>query len=177
MRELRPAPPFPSQWWWVGICDLTSLGRNTEHTDALGLSGIWITTPCPVFLVVLSRKLPVHSTSIQHVLSTLFPVEGYETGYCWPLRRQSVGSLRVGHDWATSLSLFPFMHWRRTWHPTRCSCLENPRDGGAWWAAIYGVAQSQTWLRRLSSSSSSRRHAFQRGSPSNKWALPRILKR
>ena len=34
-----------------------------------------------------------------------------------------------------------------------CSCLENPRDGGAWWAAIYGVAQSQTRLKGLSSSS------------------------
>ena len=37
----------------------------------------------------------------------------------------------------------------------QCSCLENPRDGGGWWAAIYGVAQSRTWLKRLSSSSSS----------------------
>ena len=39
--------------------------------------------------------------------------------------------------------------------PLQCSCLENPRDGGAWWAAIYGVAQSQTRLKRLSSSSCS----------------------
>ena len=38
-------------------------------------------------------------------------------------------------------------------NPLQCSCLENPRDGGAWWAAIYGVAQSQTQLKRLSSSS------------------------
>ena len=35
----------------------------------------------------------------------------------------------------------------------QCSCLENPRDGGAWWAAVYGVAQSRTRLKRLSSSS------------------------
>ena len=117
---------------------------------------------------------------------------------------QSMGSLRVGHDWATSLSLFTFMHWRRKWQPTpvflpgeshgwrsltgysprgreesdtterfhfhfsfscigegngnplQCSCLENPRDGGAWRAAVYGVTQSRTWLKRLSSSSSSR---------------------
>ena len=34
------------------------------------------------------------------------------------------------------------------------SCLENPRDGGAWWAAVYGVTQSRTRLKRLSSSSS-----------------------
>ena len=39
-------------------------------------------------------------------------------------------------------------------NPLQCSCLENPRDGGAWWAAIYGVAQSRTQLKRLSSSSS-----------------------
>ena len=37
-------------------------------------------------------------------------------------------------------------------NPLQCSCLENLRDGGAWWAAIYGVAQSQTRLKRLSSS-------------------------
>ena len=41
-------------------------------------------------------------------------------------------------------------------NPLQCSCLENPRDGGAWWAAIYGIAQSWTQLKRLSSSSSSR---------------------
>ena len=40
-------------------------------------------------------------------------------------------------------------------NPLQCSCLENPRDGGAWWAAICGVSQSRTWLKRLSSSSSS----------------------
>ena len=35
-------------------------------------------------------------------------------------------------------------------NPLQCSCLENPRDGGAWWAAVYGVAQSWTWLKWLS---------------------------
>ena len=38
-------------------------------------------------------------------------------------------------------------------NPLQCSCLENPRDGEAWWAAVYGVAQSRTRLKRLSSSS------------------------
>ena len=38
-------------------------------------------------------------------------------------------------------------------NPLQCSCLENPRDGGAWWAAVYGVSQSRTRLTRLSSSS------------------------
>ena len=40
-------------------------------------------------------------------------------------------------------------------NPLQCSCLENPRDGGPWWAAIYGVSQSRTRLKQLSSSSSS----------------------
>ena len=39
-------------------------------------------------------------------------------------------------------------------YPLQCTCLENPRDGGGWWAAVYGVAQSRTQLKRLSSSSS-----------------------
>ena len=67
-----------------------------------------------------------------------------------------MGSLRVRQDWATSLSLFTFMHWRRKWQGNafRRKCLENPWDGGAWWAAIYGVSQSRTRLKWLSSSSS-----------------------
>ena len=53
------------------------------------------------------------------------------------------------------------MHWRRKWQPTPVgSCLENPRDGRAWWAAIYGVAQSRTRLKWLSSSSSSSNRSF-----------------
>ena len=43
-------------------------------------------------------------------------------------------------------------------NPLQCSCLENPRDRGAWWASVYGVTQSQTRLKRLSSSSSSSSH-------------------
>ena len=41
-------------------------------------------------------------------------------------------------------------------NPPQCSCLENPREGGAWWSAAYGVTESQTRLKRLSSSSSSK---------------------
>ena len=69
-----------------------------------------------------------------------------------PGRLQSTGSLRVGHNWVTSLSLFTFMHWRRKWQPTPVFLPGESRGGGAWWAAIYGVAQSRTRLTRLSSS-------------------------
>ena len=64
---------------------------------------------------------------------------------------QSMGSLKVGHNWATSLSLFTFMHWRRQWQPTPVFLPGEPQ--GAWWAAISGVAQSRTRLKWLSSSS------------------------
>ena len=71
-----------------------------------------------------------------------------------PGRLQSMVSLRVGHDWATSLSFLTFMHWRRKWQPTPVFLPgENPRGGEAWWATVYGVAQSRTRLKRLSSSS------------------------
>ena len=72
-----------------------------------------------------------------------------------PGRLRSMGSRRVGHDWATSLSLSLSCIGEGNGNPLQCSCLENPRDGGAWWAAVYRVAQSQTRLKRLSSSSSS----------------------
>ena len=65
---------------------------------------------------------------------------------------QSMGLRRVGHDWATSLSFSLLCLGEGNGNPLQCSCLENPRDGGAWWAAVYGVAQSWTRLKRLSSS-------------------------
>ena len=71
-----------------------------------------------------------------------------------PGRLQSIGSLRVGHDWATSLSFSLSCIGEGKGNPLQCSCLENPRDRGAWWAAIYGVTQSRTRLKWLSSSSS-----------------------
>ena len=43
--------------------------------------------------------------------------------------------------------------WRRNGNPLQRSCLENPVDAGAWWTAVYGVTESRTWLKRLSSSS------------------------
>ena len=75
-----------------------------------------------------------------------------------PSGLQSMGLLRVGHDWATSLSFSLSCIGEGNGNPLQCSCLENPRDEGAWWAAIYGVAQSRTRQKRLSSSSRSMNH-------------------
>ena len=64
---------------------------------------------------------------------------------------QSIGSLRVGHDWATSLSLFTFMHWRRKWRPTP---VFLPGESQGWWEPC-GLpsmgSQSRTRLKRLNS--------------------------
>ena len=75
------------------------------------------------------------------------------------------------HGWRSLEGCSPWGHWgwdttkRLHFHfslsgigegngnPLQCSCLENPRDGGAWWAAVHGVAQSRTQLKQLSSSS------------------------
>ena len=59
-----------------------------------------------------------------------------------PGRLQSMGSLRVGHDWRLHFSLSCIGEGNG--NPLQYSCLENPRDGEAWWAALYGVAQSRT---------------------------------
>ena len=57
-----------------------------------------------------------------------------------PGRLQSMGSLRVGHDFTFTFH-FHAME-KEMAAQLQCSCLENPRDGGAWWPAVYGVAQS-----------------------------------
>ena len=102
----------------------------------------------------ISSKLDINKATHSNTLAWKIP--GTEE----PGGLQSMGSLRVGHDCPTSLSLFTFMHWRRKWQPLPCSCLENPRDGGAWWAAICGVSQSQTQLKQLSSSRARLYHSY-----------------
>ena len=73
------------------------------------------------------------------------PTSVFLPGKC-PGRRSLVGCSprgcgRVGHDWATSLLLSCIGEGNG--NPLQRSCLENPRDGGVWWAAVYGVAQSR----------------------------------
>ena len=64
-----------------------------------------------------------------------------------PGRLQSMRLL----SWATSLWFSLSCIGEGNGNPLQCSCQENPRDRGAWWAAVYGVAQSRTWLKWLSS--------------------------
>ena len=72
-----------------------------------------------------------------------------------PGRLQSMESLRVGHNWATWLSLFTFMHCRKKWQPTPVF-LPGESQGRRSLVSCYGVTQNRTRLKWLSSSSSSR---------------------
>ena len=73
-----------------------------------------------------------------------------------PGRLQSMGSLESDTTERLHFPFSPSCIREGNGNPLQCSCLENPRDGGAWWAAVYGVAQSRIGLKRLSSSSSPR---------------------
>ena len=83
--------------------------------------------------------------------------EGNGTPIPWteePGRLQSMGSLESDRTEQLHFHFSLSCIGEGNGNPLQCSCLENPRNGGAWWAAIYGVAQSQTRLKWLSSSSS-----------------------
>ena len=139
--------------WWLGLyfCFVCCLDEASCTGCCLWLGDAGSCIQVVSFVWILS---------IWYSLG-LFPekaMEPHSSTLAWkipwteePSRLQSMGSLRVGHDWATSLSRIG----EGNGNPLQYSCLENPRDRGACWAAIYGVSQSQT-LKWLSSSSSSR---------------------
>ena len=84
------------------------------------------TFQCPIFLpfILLSEK-----AIATHFSALAWKIPWMEE----PGRLQSVGSLRVGHDWTTSLSLFTFMHWRRKWQPTP---VFLPGESQGWWSLV-----------------------------------------
>ena len=98
----------------------------------------------------------VHTKSLQLCLTaTLWRRQWHPTPVLLPGKSHGWRSLVGCSPWGceasdmTSLSCIG----EGNGNPLQCSCLENPRDSGAWWAAVYGVAQSQTRLKRLKSSS------------------------
>ena len=79
-----------------------------------------------------------------------------------PGRLQSMGSLQLDTTEQLPFHFSLSCIGEGNGNPLQCSCLENPRDREAWWAAVYGVTQSRTRLKRLSSSSSKQRIKKQR---------------
>ena len=90
---------------------------------------------------------------LEKAMATYSSILAWKIPWEEPGRLQSMGSLE-----SDTTERLPF-HFSLSCigegngNPLQCSCLENPRDGGAWRAAVFGVAQSRTWLKRLSSSS------------------------
>ena len=109
------------------------------------LMHVWSTWPNAILSKLLAEKaMATHSSTLAWRIQWMEEPGGLH----------SMGSLRVRHHCTTSLHFSLSCAGEGNGNPLQYSCLENPRDGGTWWAAVYGVAQSRTWLSRLSSSSS-----------------------
>ena len=100
---------------WLNHNNFLSI-HSAIKTAVFTTSGLWLNIQICIpsqllisFVIVLIEKaMAPHSSTLAWKIPWMEE----------PGRLQSIGSLRVGHDWATSLSLFTFMHWRRKWQPT-----------------------------------------------------------
>ena len=110
----------------------------TMYCTVLSLSHVWLF--CNPIDIASEKAMAPHSSTLA------WKIPWTEE----PGRLQSMGSLRVRHDWATSLSLFTFMHWRTKWQPTPVFLPGEPQGRGSLVAAVYGVTQSRTRLKWLS---------------------------
>ena len=117
---------------------------------------------CSMLVITLEKAVAPHSSTLAWKIPWMEEPDGL----------QSMGSLESDTTerlhFHFSLSCIGEGHG----NPLQCSCLENPRDRGAWWAAVYGVAQSQTRLKRLSSSS---RDHLQSSSKGIYWILEKKI--
>ena len=160
----------PRDWTWVShpvSRFFTSWATREAFLGNLSLTSVVLKTRVECHCSLM-HTLGKHMGCFPHWITKTTFIQGYcvppekamaphSSTLAWkipwmeePGRLQSMGSPRVGYDWATSFSRIG----EGNGNPLQCSCLENPRVRGPWWAAVYGVAQSRTQLKRLSSSSS-----------------------
>ena len=132
---------------YVETCD-KMLFLTVNIITIIFLTLVWILKEIISSFFLFQKKCTVYSTpNHSSILAWKIPWTEEPGGL------QSMGSQTVGHDWATSLSLFPFMHWRRKWQPSLVFLPGESQGRRSLVAAIYGVAQSRTRLKWLSSSS------------------------
>ena len=122
----------------MGLTDNNSLKRKEQNGTLLKSRGLWIELNGISCLLYL-HPTPVLLPGKSHRLRTLVG--------CSPWRRYESDTTERLH-----FLFSPSCIGEGNGNPLQWSCLENPRDGGAWWAAVYGVAQSRTRLKQLSSS-------------------------
>ena len=153
-------------FWWADPCSI-QLGHSvvSDSLQPHALQHPWLpcpsptprlySKPCPlrwchqclhIFVYVYTHLIGEgNGTPLQY-----FCLEIPKDGGAW--WAAVYGVARIRHDWATSLSLFTFLHWRRKWQPTPVFLPGESQGREAWLTAIYGVTQSQTRLKRRSSS-------------------------
>ena len=100
--------------------------------------------------LLLSSKWSLEKAVAPHSSTLAWKIPWMEE----PGELRSMGSLRVRHAWRLHFHFSVSRIGEGNGHLLQCSCLENPRDGGAWWAAVYGVTQSQTQLSDLAAAAS-----------------------
>ena len=131
-----PRPTLLSQDKWLDfpfhICFPSSLIFHTF----IYFKNIYLSPHCTIYLQVYFRYyLCILSCLSEKTMAPQFSTLAWKIPWMEePRGLQSMGSRRVGHDWVTSLSRIG----EGNGNPLQCSCLEDLRDGGAWWAAVYG---------------------------------------
>ena len=142
LQHARLPCPLPSPGACSNSCPLSQWCHPTISSTVIPFSSCLQSYP-PSGFFLMSGLFASGSQSIGVSASVSVLLSGPQL--------QSMGSLRVSHDWVTYFHFSLSCIGEGNGNPLQCSCLESPREGGAWWAAIYGVAQSRTWLKRLSS--------------------------
>ena len=132
----------------MGVFTVSLAGASQPQLTAL--SGLPLGTPC-----LLRRHLvPAPTVGALPLSSLEMAMAPHSSTLAWkipwteePGRLQPMGSLRVGHTERLHFHFSLSCNGEGNGNPLQCSCLENPRDFGGWWATVYGVAQSGTRLK------------------------------
>ena len=135
---------------------MNSLFLQSGNTYSFPLHG-------SVLLTMENTRWIRYNLCVQNASNMSYAMASHSTTLAWkiswteePGRLHAVQGVAERHNQVTSYFHFPLSCiGEGNGNPLQCSCLENPRGGGAWWVAIYGVTQSRTRLKRFSSSSSS----------------------
>ena len=153
-RKWQPSPVFlPGEFYWQGsLVDYSRCScKESDMTECTCTLYNILTKRCEAFIAAICQGLlPGEEKAMAPHSSTLaWKIPWMEE----PGGLQSMGSLRVGHDWVTSLSLFLFKHWRRKWQPTPVFLPGETQGRQSLVGTVYGVTQRWTQLKWLSSSS------------------------
>ena len=122
-----------------------------SYNNGQNQTSLWRQSGHSIYSMKASDIPPWQNSTLPHPHFSLSGIKGEFS------LQHSEGSFKKSPAPCQSLLKFDLTYETTNGNPLQCSCPENPKDGGAWWAAVYGVTQSRTRLKRLSSSSSSMR--------------------